>query len=85
MGDWLRRMGSTSGLEGLEKVNKWLLKRGVKYDGTKGYTLDMDATGILAEKKSAKMTYIGFMRLRRIKKIYADCGSLSGKWFGVRR
>jgi hypothetical protein len=59
-GDWLRRMGSNGGLEGLEKVNKRSLNRGMKYDGIKGYTLDIDATGILAEKDSAKMTYKGF-------------------------
>ncbi len=59
-GDWLRRMGSKGGLEGLKDVNKKLLKRGMKYDGIKGYTLDMDVKGILAEKESAKMTYKGF-------------------------
>jgi hypothetical protein len=32
----------------------------MKYDGIKGYTLDIDATGILAEKQSAKMTYKGY-------------------------
>ena len=60
MGDWLRRMGASGGLEGLEKVNKRSLKRGMKYDGIKDYTLDIDATGILAEKELAKMTYKGF-------------------------
>lgn len=59
-GDWLRRMGATGGLGGLEAVNRRLVKRGMKYDGRKDYTLDMDATGILAEKESAKMTYKGF-------------------------
>jgi hypothetical protein len=59
-GDWFRRMGTGGGLKGLEKVNKHFLKRGMKYDGIKGYTLDIDATGILAEKESAKMTYKGF-------------------------
>lgn len=59
-GDWCRRSGSNSGLEGLEKVNsKTLLKRGLKRDKRKGYTLDIDATGIVAEKESAKMTYKG--------------------------
>ena len=48
-GDWFRRMGTGGGLKGLEKVNKHFLKRGMKYDGIKGYTLDIDATGILAE------------------------------------
>jgi hypothetical protein len=59
-GDWLRAMGANGGLYGLEKVNRKLLKRGMKYDGVKGYTLDIDATGIVAEKQSAKMTYKGF-------------------------
>jgi hypothetical protein len=59
-GDWLRGMGVNGGLCGLDKVNRRLLKRAMKYDGIKGYTLDIDATGILAEKESAKMTYKGF-------------------------
>ena len=59
-GDWLRNMGSTGGLSGLERVNRKLLKRGMKYDGINGYTLDIDATGIEAEKQTAKMTYKGF-------------------------
>ncbi len=60
IGDWLRRIGKAGGLEGLERVNKGLLKRGMKYDGLKDYTLDIDATGIFSEKESAKMTYKGF-------------------------
>jgi hypothetical protein len=61
VGGWLRRMGtSPRGLAGLEKVNQRLLRRGMKYNGINGYTLDIDATGILAEKHSAKMTYKGF-------------------------
>ncbi len=59
-GDWLRNRGVTGGLFGLERVNRKLLKRGMKYDGITGYTLDIDATGIEAEKQSAKMTYKGF-------------------------
>jgi hypothetical protein len=59
-GDWLRAMGVNGGLSGLDKVNQRLLKRGMKYDGITGYTLDIDATGIEAEKHSAKMTYKGF-------------------------
>jgi len=58
-------MGVNAGLYGLEKVNRRLLKRGMKpveslqverYDGIKAYTLHIDATGIEAEKQSAKMT-----------------------------
>lgn len=59
-GDWLRRSGVNGGLEGLGKVNRKALRRGLKYDGIKGYTLDIDATGIEAEKESAKMTYKGY-------------------------
>jgi hypothetical protein len=59
-GDWLRRMGEGQGLEGLAAVQRRFLKRGLKYDGIKGYTLDMDATGILAQKGSAAMTYKGY-------------------------
>lgn len=59
-GDWLRRTGVNRGLEGLEMVNRRFLKRGLKRDGMKAYTLDIDATGIEAEKASAKMTYKGY-------------------------
>lgn len=60
MGDWLRRISDTGGLSGLRKVNQGLLKRAMKYDGIEGYTLDIDATGIEAAKRSAKITYKGF-------------------------
>jgi len=59
-GDWLRRGGVSSGLEGLGAVQRRVLKRALKADGIKGYTLDMDATGIEAEKQSALMTYKGY-------------------------
>lgn len=60
VGDWLRRSGMNGSLEGLAAVNRRMLKRGLKYDGIKGYTLDIDATGIMAEKESAMMTYKGY-------------------------
>ncbi len=59
-GDWLRRNGVNGGLECLGEVNRRTLKRGLKDDGIKGYTLDIDATGIEAEKESARMTYKGY-------------------------
>jgi len=59
-GDWLRNMGANGGLSGLEKVNGKILKRAMKHDGITGYTLDIDATSIEAEKQTAKMTYKGF-------------------------
>ena len=59
-GDWLRRSYENDGLEGLGRSNRQLLKRGLKYDGIKGYTLDIDATAIEAEKRSAHWTYKKF-------------------------
>jgi hypothetical protein len=59
-GDWLRRSGGNGALEGLGEVNRRILKRGLKYDGHGGYTLDIDVTGIEAEKDSARMTYRGY-------------------------
>lgn len=59
-GDWLRRSGNNGGLGGLSKVNVRVLKRALKKERVKGYTLDIDATGIESEKQSAKMTYKGY-------------------------
>ena len=73
-GDWLRRRGVSGGLEGLGGVNRRVLKRGLKADGIKGYTLDIDATGIEAEKESAQMTYKGYTGYMPM------VGHLGGKW-----
>lgn len=59
-GHWLRRSGENGALEALGEVNRKLLKRALKRDRHKDYTLDIDATGIEAEKEAAKMTYKGF-------------------------
>jgi len=80
-GNWLRGMGVNGGLYGLNKVNKKLLKRGMKYDGLTGYTLDIDATGIVAEKHSAKMTYKGFKRYMPIVGHLAENGLVVGDEF----
>jgi len=80
-GDWLRNMGVTGGLSGLERVNRKLLKRGIKYDGIKGYTLDIDATGIEAEKQTAKMTYKGFKGYMPIVGHLAENGLVLGDEF----
>jgi len=81
-GDWLRRMGTGDGLEGLRRVNKRFLRRGMKYDGIKNsYTLDIDATGILAEKESAKMTYKGFRGYMPIVGHIAENGLVLGDEF----
>jgi hypothetical protein len=84
-GDWLRNMGVNGGLCGLDKVNRRVLKRAMRYDGIKDYTLDIDATGIEAEKQSAKMPCKGFISLRLIKGLLAYGGPSRGKRFITRR
>ena len=59
-GDWFRRMGESGGLDGLLRLNRKILELGMHEDGIQGYTLDIDATGIKADKFDAKMTYKGF-------------------------
>lgn len=81
IGDWLRRASENGGLAGLKKVNRKLLKRGMKYDGIKGYTLDIDATGIMAEKETAKMTYKGFKGYMPIVGHIAENGLVLGDEF----
>jgi hypothetical protein len=80
-GDWLRTMGNTGGLCGLAQVNQKLLKRAMKYDGITGYTLDIDATGIEAEKQSAQMTYKGFTGYMPIVGHLAENGLVLGDEF----
>ena len=80
-GDWLRRSGVGGGLEGLGRVNRRTLKRGLKADGIKGYTLDIDATGIEAEKQTAKMTYKGYTGYMPIVGHLAENGLIVGDEF----
>jgi hypothetical protein len=80
-GDWLRNMGVSGGLSGLKKVHQKLLKRGMKYDGIKGYTLDIDATGIEADKQTAKMTYKGFKGYMPMVGHLAENGLIVGDEF----
>jgi hypothetical protein len=57
-GDWLRRTGNC-GMEGLHKVNRSVLRRLLNRAACCGYTLDIDATQIVAEKREAHYTYKG--------------------------
>ena len=58
---WLKRMGKAEGLKGLEQLNRFYLHKQLKREkGIKDYTLDIDATAILACKKESEMTYKGF-------------------------
>jgi len=57
-GNWLRRMGST-GLSGLQKMNNIIIRRAINRDDNSQFTLDIDATQIVAEKYAANFTYKG--------------------------
>jgi hypothetical protein len=63
IGDWCRRMGNLQtgqkGLKGLGEVRDKLNHRIMKRDKISVYTLDADATGIVAEKADAHYTYKG--------------------------
>ena len=59
VGDWLRRMGAGEGLPRLLKVNRKVLRRALKRETREVYTLDPDATQVVAEKRDAKLTYKG--------------------------
>lgn len=58
-GDWLRRMGSGHGLDRLGKVNKHYVRRTLNLENKSGFTLDIDASQIVAEKQTAFITYKG--------------------------
>jgi len=66
-GDWLRRMGAQNrGLNALGRVCQILLRRSLNQEATEDYTLDFDASQVIAEKESAKVTYkgeVGYMPL----------------------
>jgi hypothetical protein len=60
-GDWLRRMGAKEGggLAGLQRVNRCVFRRLLRNDERADYTLDIDTTQIVAEKREARYTYNG--------------------------
>jgi len=60
IGDWLRFIADANGgLSGLSGCNRAVLQRGLKRTGKKEFTLDIDATQIVADKQTAKVTYKG--------------------------
>ena len=56
-GDWLRRLGGGAGLAQSAAVSRYLLARGLAAEERTAYTLDLDATQIVAEKAAAAWTY----------------------------
>ena len=67
--------------EGLSAVNLRVLKQGLKHDGVDVYMLDIDATGIEAEKESARMTYKGYTGYMPIVGNLAENGLVIGDEF----
>ena len=60
VGDWLYKIGRGVGIDELRKVNNDLLDLSLSMLETDELTLDIDATGIEANKYDAKYTYKGF-------------------------
>ncbi len=58
-GDWLRRMGYGEGLGGLGRSNRDFTRRVLRSEKHTDYTLDIDASQVVAEKQEAKWTYKG--------------------------
>ena len=59
-GDWLYKIGRGIGIDGLRKVNNDILRLSLNEIEDKDLTLDIDATGIEANKYNAKWTYKDF-------------------------
>jgi hypothetical protein len=66
IGDWLRRMGERGGIGGMERVNDGIVRKVLRRDDSKGYTLIMDPTFIESGKREAQMTYLGFKGYRPV-------------------
>jgi len=80
-GDWLRRMGAGAGLCGLGSVNRQIVRRALNRDATDEYTLDIDATQIVAEKRDAKRTYKGEIGYMPMLGVLAENGLAVGDEF----
>jgi hypothetical protein len=80
-GDWLRRMGEKAGLAGLAVVNQQQIRRALKRDSLTDYTLDLDATQIVAEKQEAHWTYKGERGYMPMLGHLADNGLVIGEEF----
>ena len=82
-GDWLRRMGATAsdGLKALQRVNRGVFRRLLRRDERTGYTLDIDATQIVAEKREAHYTYKGEKGYMPMVGHIAELGLVAGHEF----
>lgn len=66
IGDWLKRMGERGGIARMERVNDGVVKKILKREGGKGYTLMADSTVIETDKREARMTYLGMKGYRPV-------------------
>jgi len=82
-GDWLRRMGGkeSDGLAGLQHVNRDVFRRLLRQDNHASYTLDIDATQIVAEKCEAHYTYKGEKGYMPMVGHIAETGAIAGYEF----
>ena len=94
-GDWLRRMGAqesgaqalganeseSNGSAGLERVNRSVFRRLLRQDDHTSYTLDIDATQIVAEKREAHYTYKGEKGYTPMVGHIAELGLVAGYEF----
>ena len=80
-GDWMGRKGKAEGLSGLGAVRRQVVRRTLNRDTTTEYTLDIDASQIIAEKEDAKMTYKGEFGYMPIVGHLAENGLIIGDEF----
>lgn len=66
IGDWLKRMGERGGIARMERVNDGVVKKILKREDGKGYTLMADPTVIETDKREARMTYLGMKGYRPV-------------------
>jgi hypothetical protein len=66
IGDWLKRMGERGEIEGTERINDGVVKKVLKREDRKGSTLMADPTVIEAEKRKARMSYLGVKGYRPV-------------------
>lgn len=80
-GDWMRRQGAGDGLQGSRIVRQLVIRRVLNRDERLDYTLDIDATQIIGEKKAAKFTYKGEQGYMPIVGHLAENGLIIGEEF----
>lgn len=80
-GDWLRRTGDGKGLGCLGRVHREFIRRALRNEPHTAYTLDIDATQVVAEKQEAKWTYKGERGYMPIVGHLAENGLVIGEEF----